>query len=454
MIKRALLLTSLFIFAFVNYCHAQAWNQINTTGFGDPNTEGISVVEFDGTLYAGASNVITGCEIWRYDGGIPWTQINGDGFGNSINAGASLYVIDNILYVVSETVTGGFGIWRYSGGTSWTQISSTGFGDNNNVSATLVSYNSSPYAVTENDVTGFEVWRHNSGSSWTRVDPGAPGPGNGSFGDPDNVEADAPVEHNGNLYLGTNNGATGGEVWQYNGTSWSQINADGFGDPNNYLAMDLVVFNNTLYTVTLNPWTGCEVWRHNSGSSWTQINSDGFGNPFNYASVGYEGMAVLNGKLHIEVTNSNSGCEVWRYEGTTSWTRVDPGAPGAGDGGFGNADNIEIGNMVINNNRIYGATVNDDTGCEVWRYNGNTSWTRIDPGAPIGNGGFGDTNNDYFALIIHNNMVYGNTDLRIFRYVDSSNVPTLSEWGMIIFFMLLVGSALLVLSRKTSQKLS
>ena len=61
--------------------------------------------------------------------------------------------------------------------------------------------------------------------------------------------------HNDNLYVGTSNVLTGGEVWEFDGTVWSQINIDGFGNSDNE-EIELTLYHNTIYASMDN-----EVWR-------------------------------------------------------------------------------------------------------------------------------------------------------------------------------------------------
>jgi len=183
MIKKWILFILFTMFIICNFNYAQAaWNQINTDGFGDPNNESIDAIIYGSSLYAETGNGTTGGEVWRYDGGTSWTQINTDGFGDKNNVEVSLELI----------------------------------------------YNNTLYAVTENDNTGFEVWRYDGGTSWTRVDPGAPGPGNGGFGDGgNNAEIEIYVY---NFFYTTLNA----ELWQYSTPVYSTvyIAPDGLCDGN------------------------------------------------------------------------------------------------------------------------------------------------------------------------------------------------------------------------------
>ena len=196
MLKKTLLLVSFFIFVLSNFTHANNWIQVNADGFGDAdNIESCYMTIFNGAIYVGVTNEVSGCEVRRYNG-TTWTQVNTDGFGDANN-------------------------WEADG---------------------LVEYNGNLYVGTTNKNTGCEVWRYN-GSDWTRVDPGAPGLGNGGFGDGAfQQDARGMAVYNGKLYVGTENKISSCEVWEYDGiSSWKQVNMDGFGEPDNEESISMAV---------------------------------------------------------------------------------------------------------------------------------------------------------------------------------------------------------------------
>ena len=61
----------------------------------------------------------------------------------------------------------------------------------------------------------------------------------GGIGDINNDRVASMAIYHGHLYVGLNNGVTGGEVWRVSivgdklGTDWVQVNDDGFGDADN-----------------------------------------------------------------------------------------------------------------------------------------------------------------------------------------------------------------------------
>jgi len=153
------------------------------------------------------------------------------------------------------------------------------------------------YAVGCNDVTGLEIWEHD-GSIWSQVNTDG-------FGDMNNISGPSMSVFQDNLYIGTGNQFTACEIWKYDGSIWSQVNTDGFGDVNNKAALSMAVLGNHLYVGTANS-AGCEIWKYD-GSIWSQVNTDGFGDMNNKAAPS---MAVLGNHLYVGTANS-AGCEVW-----------------------------------------------------------------------------------------------------------------------------------------------
>jgi hypothetical protein len=50
-------------------------------------------------------------------------------------------------------------------------------------------------------------------------------------------------------------------VWRYDGVTWTQVNTDGFGDAHNTGVSSLAIYNTNLYGGTWNLTTGGEVWQ-------------------------------------------------------------------------------------------------------------------------------------------------------------------------------------------------
>jgi hypothetical protein len=164
-----------------------------------------SLASSGSNLFALTNDVVTGCEVWSYEGNA-WTKASPDGFGDKNNWSHAMTTDGTNLYVGTYSVnySRGTQIWKYGGG-AWSQINADGFGDAKNHDVSISTCQ-------------------------------------------------------GDIYAGTGNPSTGCEVWKYSVGAWSQINADGFGKIQNGSAF-LGVYNNGLYAGTGNADTGCEIWK-------------------------------------------------------------------------------------------------------------------------------------------------------------------------------------------------
>lgn len=293
------------------------WQQVITGGFDDISNQAIlPLVVFNGFLYAGTYNYLTGGELWRSADGFNWTSVASSGFGDVNNLGVWAWAeFNGYLYAGTEqnTVTG-TEVWRSSDGINWAQTNIDGFGDANNKSVgKFVEFNGYLYGGTWNLVTGAEIWRTANGTDWEQANVDG-------FGDLNNRSSGSLAAFNGMLYAATGN-PTGTQVWRTSdGVNWTQVVTGGFGDPNNNArGLALFTFNNNLYLSTENRATGTEVWRSNDGSSWVQVNIDGFGDINNYDS---RGAAVFDGVLYLGVHNTVTGAEIWKSGNGSNWSQV------------------------------------------------------------------------------------------------------------------------------------
>lgn len=238
------------------------WAPMVIHGFSDPDIVNITALaEYDGLLYAGATHLVDGAQIWRsYTGDSnSWTQVAPVVPGTSAASITGLAVFDGALYAVVESEAPAQ-IWRSYGG-DWTTVMDNGFGDNQTV------------------FTG------------------------------------GMVAHAGYLYVGAGNTADGAQLWRTNdGDTWEPVNNPGFNDPNN-LKVDIVyVFQNSLYISMKNVQTGIELWRWTNGTTWEQVNLDGFSDANNAGSNWSNAATEFLGHLYIGTSNISTGGELWRMQ--------------------------------------------------------------------------------------------------------------------------------------------
>ena len=321
-------------------------------GFGNTNNSLASfLIEFNGKLYVGTdSNVIMGCEVWRYDG-VSWEQVVSGGFGDLSNDGAhSAYVFQDHLYIGTmnwdNTDNGFCQIWRSADGETWTKVVDKGFRDldptnktHNRYAWCFAEYNNELYVGTYNHPalfadTGGQLWKTSDGVTWTKVLL----PKGDGFGEAGNHGIRNMQTYNDMLYVGVASiGFNGLEMWRYDGEQWTPLisdevpgvklkpwdmHNDGFGDrSNDYPYAMVVTSDNLLWVGTLNAAKGCELYQFD-GASWTQVVGDdaecevinGFGESTNAGIRSLVEYPVGSGSLVAGTATSFTTpdvCQVW-----------------------------------------------------------------------------------------------------------------------------------------------
>jgi hypothetical protein len=290
-------------------------------------------------------------------------------------------------------------VLRYDGD-SWSQINQDGFGDLENGPAPCsVVFNGLLYVGTKSYSTGAEVWAWN-GSTWSQVNKD----GFGSINYQLISSCDELCVYGGNLYAGyMPSDNSGCRVFRYEGgTDWTLVNNNpGFGDASNQSIKSMISWNNYLWVGTENTNTGTEIWRYD-GSNWQQVNADGFSHRDCRRTLT---LCVYNNQLYAGTDNY---CRVYRYDGGTSWSQVNTA-------GFGSTDNYAVQGMAVYENKLFAGTrASIDLGCQLWSYNGST-WTQENEN------GFGkDRNMDAKSIIVFNNRLYVgvNGPAQIWRSTD------------------------------------
>jgi hypothetical protein len=260
---------------------------------------------------------------------------------------------------------------------------------------------------------------------------------NDGFGNQSMEDARCMVEYKDKLYVGTATEVSGQKcgIWQYNGSTWVQVNTDGFGNESNIGILSLIVYDNFLYAGVENEVDGCEIWRTAAVggppfTDWQQVNSNGFGDDYNDL-IG--SMVVFNGHLYVGTLNEDTGCEIWRTAAAggppfTDWEQVN-------SNGFGDSNNGEAEDLILYNNKLYVGTDNRTTGCEIWRTAAAggppfTDWQQVN------SNGFGDSNNgEAESFAIYNSYLYvgvGNhsTGCGVWRTAAAGG-PPFTDWQQV-----------------------
>ena len=363
--------------------NGSAWTKIGgdtvNTSWDSSSYEMVYSLADDGTnLYAGLGNTAGDNEVWRWNGSA-WTKIGGDavnsGFTNTHTHVNSMVYAGSTLYAGLTSATNNAEVWSWNG-SAWTRMGggyvnkSWGFLNLQDVESMTVS-GEYLYAGTGNATAGnAQVWQFD-GASWQIV--GGQGV-NGSWPVNTYEAVMSMTSMGGNLYAGLGTGAGDGEVWRFNGTTWTQIGGDSLnsGWTTNYDEVySLVSFGGNVYAGLGNTATEAEVWRWN-GSSWTKIGGDGVNTSWNTTYERVSSMAVYGGVLYAGIGNTVTDGEVWRFNGTNAWTKIG----GDGVSGSWNTNYEQIESMVAYNGKLYAGLGNSTGDGEVWEYNGS-AWTQI-----------------------------------------------------------------------------
>ena len=364
--------------------NGSTWAQIGGDSLNsswDTTYEGVYSFTDDGTnLYAGLGTTAGDNEVWKWNGAT-WAKIGGDGvnssFTNTHTQVNELTYNGGLLYAGLVGTGSNAEVWAFDG-TNWSQIgggyvnNSWGYFNLQNVETMTVS-GDYLYAGTGNTVAGnAQVWRFD-GTTWRIV--GGQGL-NSSWAIKSYENVTSMISYAGSLYVGLGTTSGDGEVWMFNGASWSQIGGDavnsswstGFEE-----VSSMAVFAGELYAGLGNSANDAEVWRWN-GSAWSKIGGDSLNNGWtiNYEQV--ESLIPYNGQLYAGLGNSTGDAEVWQFNGSV-WAQV--GGDGIGsswvDGQYEQAKSL-----VVYNGQLYVGLGNTAGDGEVWAYNSsNSTWTRV-----------------------------------------------------------------------------
>ena len=193
------------------------WQQVNNDGFGgDVTWEDTTLEVFSGHLYAGISRLAGSggrAELWRSIDGTQWQPVFTNGLGYASNTNVSAMTeFQGQLYIGLRNAVSGGQLWRSNNGLDWSPVFTDGLGKPaNSRPYGLLAHNGQLYLVFSNIATGAEVWRSANGTTWQPVMQGG-------WGDPANGFADyfdkAATVFQGALTVGTVNETAGGQVWQ------------------------------------------------------------------------------------------------------------------------------------------------------------------------------------------------------------------------------------------------
>jgi len=344
----------------VNAALPDEWVQVNTNGFGNPSVTYVRALRvFEGYLYAGTSTNVPGglgwSELWRSANGLSWEQTEAHSFDEANEGIESMASFNGHLYVGTHNTVSGCQIWRSTTGDTgtWQKVATDGFSGDHEVLSVyaLLAYKGYLYAGTGGSVDhALTLWRTGDGLTWESITTDG-------FGDANNIRLTSVCIFGDYLYVGTSNEAQGGEVWRSatgEPGSWELSSHGGFGDRQNMWFYEAAVFQDMMYmAVARGPSSAGAIWRTIDGSSWEKVTADGFGDS---ANDEIRHLIVFDDSLWA---GTRGNCEMWKSSDGVTWVE-------SSSGGFGDTDNWYITATEVFENSLYAGTWNMNDGCEVW----------------------------------------------------------------------------------------
>lgn len=315
-------------------------------GFGDSwNRYAFSMEEDDGHVYVGTWNL-------QFDYPKLIAAIRNGSIGGAFGSGGN--PLEGIGFLASE----GAEIWRHDGGQNWTQVAKSS--QDNTGFRKMIKYKGKLYAGTANSENGAQLWvkTDNSvlptGEEWSQVPWIGESPDNNSIRALATYTDDSGKEY---LYMGTENNKTGGELWAYDGSSWtlkekfpdqsvSEINI--FKDKNGDEKMYVGTWNFTL-DLSGQPTDTFQFYTSPDGDAFDNVKPE-FAGRENLSNLGVMKLIEYEGKLYLGTVNY--------ADGFTLLSSDDPSNPDSWQvlttDGFGDSDNAYVWSAAVDDMLMLG----------------------------------------------------------------------------------------------------
>jgi hypothetical protein len=289
------------------------WTPVTPPGFGIEHDIAppsiLDMIVFNGRIYASTGRGDGPGQIWRALDGVNWAPMVISGFSDpDIVDITALAIYDGMLYAGATHLINGAQIWRsYSGDSNtWTKVGPTDPGTDAATVTGFAEFDGALCAAIESDAPA-QIWC-SYGGDWITVM-------NDGFDDNFTRSAGGLAAFGGYLYVGAGNEQDGALLWRTNDViNWEQVIEPGFGDANNQKVEIVFVFQNHLYVSLKNAQTGLELWRSADGTHWEQANVDGFGDSANSNANWSNATADFLGQLYVGTSNVAEGGELWRLQ--------------------------------------------------------------------------------------------------------------------------------------------
>ncbi len=369
------------------------------------NLEAVTSLAYgNSTLYAGFGISADDSEIWSFDGD-DWTKIAGGGVNSgwddtdNIEQVSSLIVEGTTLYAGTASTAGDGDVWEYSGG-SWTQIGGDGLnsgwaGSTFEYASALFYQDSTLYAGLGSGANDGEVWSWN-GSSWTKI--GGDSVNSGWTTNYDQVWA--LTGDGSNIYAGLGNTAGENEVWVWGGASWSQLGDYQSGFTYNHLRVQALTYgSSTLYAGLTSNARSAEILTY-ADESWTRIGGAYVNSSWGHGIESVESLTTMDGKIYAGTGYGADGdALVWEFDGS-NWTIV--GGQGINSSWAENSFRT-VESMIRFGEDLYvglGSTTNDG---EAWKWDGS-SWTKVGGGGT--NSSWGSNYDAVTSMAVYDDELY------------------------------------------------
>lgn len=404
-----------------------AWTQIGGNTADNPgwttHTEIRSIMVHNGDIYAGLWGSNAAGYLWRLSEGT-WTLIGGNYINGSWGFGRSLHTVEKIttangkLYAgMGTSVAGNALVWEYDG-TTWTLVGGQGMRgswtpNTYELVNAMTSFQGDLYVGLGSTQGDGDVWKYD-GTTWTRIATGTTPGWSATIERVLSMAADDDY-----LYVGL--GVTqhvDSQVWRWDGDSWEQIGGrlvGGAGQLNNGWSQNiegvysLLTTKDAVYAGLGHSSGDAAVWRWDkNASSWTRIGGTNLNNWANSTFETVETLIMFDGELYAGLGNQAGDAQVWRWNGTDAWTYIDGGDAASR---WPDATYTRVRSMAVYNGELY-ASLGGTTGLgEVWRYNKvDNAWIKV-AGNSL-NDSWGATIEDVYGLTVYQGKLFvgtGNT---------------------------------------------
>jgi len=298
-------------------------------------------------------------------------------------------------------------VWKWNG-TDWTLIGGGSSSVNNSWNAStyegvysLATDGTNLYAGLGSGTGEGEVWKWD-GSSWSKIGGDSINGGWTNY-----AELVQSLDYfGGNLYAGIGTGANDAEVWKWDGSSWSKIGGDSLnsGWTTNFESVaNMTNDGSNLYVGLGVSANDAEVWKWD-GSSWSKIGGDSLNSGWtaNYETV--RTLKYFGGKLYAGLGDSANDAEVWSWDGS-SWTQI--GGDSINGGWTTNYEYVTA--MAWDGSNLYAGLGGSDGDGEVWKWDGS-SWSKI--GGDSVNSGWTTAQGDVVNTLLYDGgkLYSGNQD--------------------------------------------